>query len=298
MKNFCVKILLFLAGFLFTKELRHSCKTKIMSLFLTPKEDELKIWSNIMSNRETLEYIIERKCSISRFGDGEIGYLVNDNFNHFFQPFNKILQEKLRYILLNPIDSCLIAVPSWLGQKETNEFPIRFQVNYWNKMKVYANQNVRYGLSFCFGTSTFRENNIELVKKIWEGKDVVLVTGKGSTFVWEDDLFNNVKSHNIILTKSVDAFSEYDKIIEEVSKYDKDCIILMALGLTATVLAYDLSLLGYQAIDIGHVVNSYLTVAKGVRSIDGCRQDGIYIDGETDIKKIIEEDLRIASKKI
>ena len=33
--------------------------------------------------------------------------------------------------------------------------------------------------------------------------------------------------------------------------------MLLALGPTATVLAYDLSKLGYQAIDIGHLPNCY-----------------------------------------
>ena len=41
------------------------------------------------------------------------------------------------------------------------------------------------------------------------------------------------------------------------SKVDKSRLILIALGPTATVLAYDLSKQGYQAIDIGHLDVEY-----------------------------------------
>lgn len=42
-----------------------------------------------------------------------------------------------------------------------------------------------------------------------------------------------------------------------VKKYDKLKLILIALGPTATVLAYDLSICGYQAVDIGHIDIEY-----------------------------------------
>lgn len=34
-------------------------------------------------------------------------------------------------------------------------------------------------------------------------------------------------------------------------------MFLIAAGPTATILAYDLTLLGYQAVDIGHLANCY-----------------------------------------
>ena len=41
----------------------------------------------------------------------------------------------------------------------------------------------------------------------------------------------------------------------------KSVLFLVALGPTATVLAYDLSKIGYQAIDIGHIDISFVWVA-------------------------------------
>jgi hypothetical protein len=44
---------------------------------------------------------------------------------------------------------------------------------------------------------------------------------------------------------------------EDVKLSDKNILILISLGPTATVLAYDLAKLGYWAIDIGHIDNEY-----------------------------------------
>ena len=72
-----------------------------------------------------------------------------------------------------------------------------------------------------------------------------------------NNLFSNVKSINRILAPSKNAFSVYDKIINSALYIDKNRLILLSLGPTATVLAYDLAKFGYQAIDIGHLDNEY-----------------------------------------
>ena len=43
----------------------------------------------------------------------------------------------------------------------------------------------------------------------------------------------------------------------EAKKIDKNRIICIILGPTATVLAYDLAKEGYQALDLGHIVKAY-----------------------------------------
>ena len=74
----------------------------------------------------------------------------------------------------------------------------------------------------------------------------------------------------------------YNKIIEEVLKLKEKRLILIALGPTATILAFDFFKLGYQAIDIGHldieyewflnnatkkiqIKNKFVNEARGVR---------------------------------
>lgn len=62
----------------------------------------------------------------------------------------------------------------------------------------------------------------------------------------------------------MNAFNSYNKIIEQVRKCaNQDDLILIALGQTATVLAYDLYKMGYQALDIGHVDVEYEWMKMG-----------------------------------
>ena len=96
------------------------------------------------------------------------------------------------------------------------------------------------------------------LKKIWNNKDILLIEGEKSRLGIGNDLFDNVKSIQRILAPNRNAFKHYNDILKEVCKYNPaDYLILLALGPTATILAYDLALKGYQAIDIGHVDIEY-----------------------------------------
>ena len=63
-----------------------------------------------------------------------------------------------------------------------------------------------------------------------------------------------------ILCPLKDAFNRYDEILSiaetKIPKVE-DSLILIVLGMTAPVMAYDLNKLGYQAIDIGHANIEY-----------------------------------------
>ena len=101
------------------------------------------------------------------------------------------------------------------------------------------------------------EERFKKLKKLWTNRDILIVEGEQSRLGVGNDLFNNVRSIERIICPSKNAFSQYDKILDLVRKQDKSKLILIALGPTATVLAYDLSNYGYQAIDIGHIDIEY-----------------------------------------
>ena len=70
----------------------------------------------------------------------------------------------------------------------------------------------------------------------------------------------------ILLLRSMEiSIDEIKLILNEAKKLDKNKLILLALGPTATVLAYDLSKLGYQAIDIGHIDIEYEWFLQGAK---------------------------------
>ena len=60
-----------------------------------------------------------------------------------------------------------------------------------------------------------------------------------------------------VICPAENAFEIYDRILNQLLKLPKDKLILLALGPTATVLAYDMYKAGYHVIDIGHVDIEY-----------------------------------------
>ena len=72
-----------------------------------------------------------------------------------------------------------------------------------------------------------------------------------------NDLLDKAKSIKRILCPAENAFDKYEEILNNCLKFQKDCLILIALGPTATVLAYDLGNKGYHALDIGHIDIEY-----------------------------------------
>ncbi len=72
-----------------------------------------------------------------------------------------------------------------------------------------------------------------------------------------NDLFSNAKSIKRILCPAENAFEKYDEILQAAKQYGDNTLILIALGMTATVLAYDLAAAGYWAVDIGHIDIEY-----------------------------------------
>ena len=98
---------------------------------------------------------------------------------------------------------------------------------------------------------------IKHLKKIWNGRDLCIIEGTQSRLGVGNDLFSNSNSIVRILCPALSAFSKYEEILSAAKNISKDKLVLIALGQTATVLAYDLAENGYQAIDIGHIDVEY-----------------------------------------
>ena len=108
---------------------------------------------------------------------------------------------------------------------------------------------------------------VEKLKKIWEGRRICIVEGKYSRLGLGNDLFSNTSGIVRILCPARDAFSQYGKILKcIIENVSTDKLVLIALGHTATVLAYDLSKKGFQAIDLGHVDVEYEWMLMGATS--------------------------------
>ena len=128
----------------------------------------------------------------------------------------------------------------------------------------YTKPYIHYGHSFISrfyieiedkGTA---EKRFEKLKQFWNGRDVIIVEGEKSRLGVGNDLFDNVKSIRRILCPVDNAYSKYNEILEASKRNAYDgALFILAIGPTATVLAYDLFKEGFRALDIGHADIEY-----------------------------------------
>ncbi|MBQ3599718.1 MAG: SP_1767 family glycosyltransferase [Lachnospiraceae bacterium] len=231
---------------------------------------------NIRTIEETYEKIIKDKVSVSRFGDGEFKWMAQLPQNTFQKPSKK-LQERLIEICKSDEENHIVCLSDTFGNLRKynaygREFWGCFMGMYrkkWMKFlkpgKVYYNTNMTRPYMDYLDKSPC-EMRFQLLKKIWENRDVILVEGEKSRLGIGNDLFSTAKTVQRVLAPATDAFERYEKILEFVKQLPKDNLILIALGPTATVLAYDLAREGFQALDIGHVDVEYEWFRMGATS--------------------------------
>lgn len=220
----------------------------------------------ILSINDSLDLIIKEELSVIRFGDGEI-FLI-DGGNTAFQAYSHELAKKLEEIIRTNVKGLLVCAPGIWEKLDIFE-----PYAYWfNMHHLYRNGHVWKDL--LSPTQVYGDTNMtrpylgyknksvcgEIFKKlfsIWSGKDIILIEGEKSRLGVGNDMFENTASIKRILCPAENAFSKYLEIKKEAMKISKDKLILLSLGPAAKVLAYELFLLGYRVVDIGHVDMEY-----------------------------------------
>ena len=222
----------------------------------------------VASLEETIEKIITEKCSISRFGDGEF-YLM-DGQDIAFQKANADLVERLKRIIQSNENNHLVCISNGINPHNYREFTkkhIKWMRNHFkntikNRLKYIDINRKYYNLLISRFWIPFKDKNRAkkvsgIIKNIWDNRNVVIIEGEKTRMGVGNDLLINVRSCQRILCPSTNAFSKYEEILGCAKSFHKDSLFLIALGPTATVLAYDLYQLGYQALDIGHIDLEY-----------------------------------------
>lgn len=218
---------------------------------------------NIQNEVSTLQNIINSNSSLCRFGDGELRLCLNNGKSIACQSKNNKLSKRLNQILTSNIDNLLIGIPNIRpNSKIYKQKPELHNVFLKDTFEKLYDKNKLYYSSFITRDDIISQNYEywKLFQKIYQNKKLVLVSGiaraKNSTF------FSNAKSINIILTPKQNAFKKYDHTLKECQTYDTTHTFVLMVGPTATVLAYDLHNLGYQALDIGHAFKFYENIEK------------------------------------
>lgn len=233
------------------------------------------IWKKpmIKSIDETLDYIAENHCSVSRFGDGEFAVMLGSGYAGY-QSYDNALSKRLRGVMEQPVENHIVCLPDIFGdlsslKQESVEFNNGVLGNArrdWLNLIPMERDYYNSFFTRCYNMFLDKSNCprwFDKCKSIWGGENVLIVEGKYSRLGVGNDLFAGAKSVQRIIGPSVNAYSKYDELLEAARQYGKDKLILIALGMTATVMAYDLAKEGYWAIDIGHIDVEYEWFLRG-----------------------------------
>ncbi len=226
----------------------------------------------VRSAEETLRYILDARCSVARYGDGEFRIMRGGDIA--FQASTPDFRKRLWDILRNPRSDCLLCVPDVFASVERLRAPA---VYFWKRMlrlqRAWVEQT--FGGEYHYGDALISRfymdledkrpapMMVDLWKQVWEGREILIVEGMYSRLGMGSDLFANAASVKRILCPPIDAWDVYDEILAKTRQYARGRLVLISLGPTATVLAYDLAKEGLQAIDCGHFEVEYQWMLMG-----------------------------------
>lgn len=233
----------------------------------------------MMSSKETISLIIKTGCYIARFGGEEFGIIAKTN-NPDFQSYDDKLAKRLSQVCIAQDSRVLFCIPhSFLHTCDCNDFAKEFwewwlwnnnnfenianllHLNMW-KQRVFGDAQITRPYMDWKNRHKAKERFLNL-KKLWQGRDVLIVEGTNTKLGVGNDLLDNTSSIRRILAPSKNAFSLYDTIFESALSEAQGKLVLIALGPTATVLAYDLAIANIQALDIGHIDIEYEWFLQG-----------------------------------
>lgn len=234
-----------------------------------------KVIPRVASIDETIQIVIDKRCSVSRYGDGEI-LLTCANKKIGFQKGDPLLAVRLREVLASHEEGHIVCISDVFSdiyrynRKARRFWHTHFFLygSWWDKYlepeRLYYNTFVtRPYMDFASKEDCGRW--FKAMQGIWTDRDIVFIEGEKSRLGVGNDLFNGAHSIRRILCPPRDAFSRISYILIEALKIEKTALFLIALGPTATVLSYDLFKAGYQAIDVGHVDIEYEWWSMGAR---------------------------------
>lgn len=246
-----------------------------------------KLKPNVMSAHDTVEYIIKNRCSIARYGDGELLWIFQARQDGNFEKNSPELANALKKVLITPKDNLLIGIPNIFNNlnnetKNSKTYWEGLVIRHGKEIVQLLKNRVEYGDSRFtrpYMDSKNKDQDFNLIfnniKKIWKNRNVLIVEGDKSRFGVGTDLLDDARSVERVICPSKNAFEQYNAIltmVKEKALKIKNVIVLSALGPTATVLAYDLTNSGIQTIDIGHLDVEYVWYkmqAKSKVSIPG-----------------------------
>lgn len=261
-----------------------SMKKKIISLLTNISFIQDYLYSSfikkykykIHDSNYTIKYILDKNVSVSRFGDGELDMIwgTGNGFQKYDPELSKRLKEILQTGTSKDIILCIphtfVSCDEYVltGQK----FAKKYVIENWKRiLKFVPLEGEYFNTNFTRFYLSHKDKSdckwsLLSIKKFWNNKSVLIVEGNSTRFGVGNDLLKNTKSVKRILCPSVNAFNKYNEILNAIITNSINIdIVICALGMTATVLSFDLAQKGIRAIDIGHLDIEYEWMRMGAQ---------------------------------
>lgn len=251
--------------------LRHHLKYKVTNRRIKKTRNFFK--NNILKIEKwesTIDQIVNENYSLARFGDGEYACMTGSmrNKTSGLNHCNILIQKRLISVFNSELENLLIGIiPS--PSVPYGDYLVK-EKYYWNEyvytlhykkilkllnfFRVYTDSTIF--LKPMRINTILQDDYFNKIKKIWSNREVCFVTSKKGRLDINHSLFDNVKFKHLIDTPYENAFDKYDDIFMECMNQNINTLFLLSAGFTATLLAYDLTKKGYQAIDIGHITHN------------------------------------------
>lgn len=244
---------------------------------LDPRNNGKLLFPNILPIEDTLDMILNHKASMARFGDGEFAIMALKE-RQKFQNVDEKLARRLGEVIRCNDNNFIVAIADNYGTLDNFNLEGKSGVRLYMTDEVrrdhakFIDRNRDYHNAYISRPYAMYADNktdapskrFAALKKIWDKRDIIFVEGAQTRLGVGNDLFDNASSIRRVIAPPTNSFSKYDDILAAtLSAASKDDLILIALGPTAGVLAYDLYTEGFQALDIGHLDLEYEYSLRG-----------------------------------
>lgn len=187
--------------------------------------------------------------NLARFGDGELRIAAGGDCISQREKFPKLAAE-LTEMLRIPRPGCLVCIPN--AESAT---PKAESWSHYKEPKFVSLYGQReYGSSFITRPDSAPWIDVpeywDSVRNLWRGKDVTLVVGDKKS-VTTEMLAGEAATVREVTGPRQNAYAQIDRIEDEIGS--PAGIVILCMGVTATVLAWRLAAKGVHALDLGHI---------------------------------------------
>lgn len=231
----------------------------------------------VMSIEDSIDLAVKNNMSITRFGDGELSLMCGRDLN--FQSYQPELARKMEKAIRSVNKRLLVCIPDCFSEMSLGNLcstderfwrsHLLFFRRQWHKRLDVGRKYGNTWLSRIYSMKWEQDEALKIfshLENLWIDRDVVIIEGAKSRIGVGNDCFQKAKSIRRILGPAKNSFSAYDQILAEAIKITGNPLFIIAMGPSATAMAYELTELGYPALDLGHLDIEFEWMRMGVKT--------------------------------